>query len=526
MSHIHLDGVALGAEDNHPLFPPLTETISHEVVGLFGRNGSGKSTLLSAVAGLRAPIAGSITIAGRVGLMRQERFADHASLADALGVKSEFERLDRIERGAPLEDDFEKADWDLASRLERALAAFDLTGFSLDQAAKVLSGGEQVRVKLAALLLAEPSILLLDEPTNDLDQAGRSMVASLLERWEGPALVASHDRALLEQMDRIIELSPSGVLSVGGGWSAFKEQRGAVRAQALSALEHAKHNAKQTRALHQARSEQQAQRSKQGKKAAMRRDTSKLEINARKSQAEKTTARTNALGQDQIAEATEALKAAAALVERVVPIQIELPSSGLQPGHTLIDASGISMTIAGRHLFGPLDLVVAGPERIALMGPNGCGKSCLVRLLVGANLPSTGTVRSNQDKISVLDQHLSLLENCGSVLGAMKRHNPALDDHEAHAALARFGFRGDWGNRSVETLSGGERVRLAFACLFSGPIPPQMLILDEPTNHLDIYAIELLEQALRDYDGAILCISHDIAFRDSLGLERNITLPL
>ncbi|NQX95229.1 MAG: ABC-F family ATP-binding cassette domain-containing protein [Erythrobacter sp.] len=126
--------------------------------------------------------------------------------------------------------------------------------------------------------------------------------------------------------------------------------------------------------------------------------------------------------------------------------------------------------------------------------------------------------------MAVLDQHLSLLRDGESAIEAMRRHNCTLDAREAHAALARFGFRGEWGVRRVETLSGGERVRLALGCLFSGPDAPQMLILDEPTNHLDIQAIELLEQALCDYDGAVMCISHDSAFREALELTRELTM--
>jgi ATPase subunit of ABC transporter with duplicated ATPase domains len=524
MSHIHLAGVTVGTLDKPPIFPPLTQVISNEVVGLFGRNGCGKSSLLNAIAGRRALLTGSITVVGSIGLMHQSAFAPDANIAEALGVKNGLQRLDRIEAGEALEADFEEADWDLPLRLERVMREFDLSEFPLDQSSARLSGGEQARVKLAALVLAQPDILLLDEPTNDLDDAGRAMVADLLKRWEGPALVASHDRTLLEDMDRIIELSPAGALSVGGGWSAFKEQRDAVRAQAQAAFDEAKANQRKALALERARSDRQARRNKQGKMASARRDDSRLEINVKKSQAERTSARAAALGQEQVAQASENVKAADALVERVVPIRIELPRSGLLPGHRLIEAREISLAISGRQLFGPLDLVITGPERLAVTGPNGSGKSSLVRLLTGEAPPDHGVVEGDFSRVCVLDQHLSMLREDESTLAAMKRHNPELDNHGAHAALAGFGFRGDWSERTVGTLSGGERVRLALDCLFSAPLPPQLLILDEPTNHLDIYAIELLEQALLDFDGAILCISHDSAFRDALGLTRSVDL--
>lgn len=525
MSHIHLDGVTIGVAGKSPLFPPLTQAVSHEIAGLFGRNGCGKSTLLATIARQRAPLQGTITIDGRIGMMQQGAFAPGVSIAGALGVQEGIEQLDRLEAGLALEQDFEEADWDLPSRLERVMIRFDLSSFALDHAAARLSGGEQVRVKLAALLLAEPDILLLDEPTNDLDDEGRALVADLLRRWEGPALVASHDRELLEEMDRIVELSPAGSLSVSGGWSAFKEQRDAARAQAKSAFEDAEQSARKARNLKQGRSERQARRSKQGRMTSARTGASKLEINAQKSRAERTSARTKALGEEQVSQASDALGEAAKLVERVVPVSIALPSSGLQSGHILVEACSICVDAGGRRLFGPSDFVVTGPERIALTGRNGSGKSSLVRVISGETQPASGTVQLDAARIAVLDQHLSLLENAEHALAAMKRHNPTLDDREAHAALASFGFRADWSARIVETLSGGEQVRLALACLFSGPVPPHMLILDEPTNHLDIYAIELLERALQEYDGAILCVSHDRVFRDALQLTRQLELP-
>ena len=526
MSHIHFDGVSISADNQNSLFPPFSESISHEIVGLFGRNGSGKSSLLSAIAGDRTTTRGTITIDGQVGYMRQGAFAAGVSVAHALGVEAQLSMLERIEAGDPLPDDLDNADWSLPARLETTLAKLELPNLSLKREAAELSGGEQCRLRIAALLLTEPDILLLDEPTNDLDDAGRAIVAGLLRDWKGPALVASHDRALLEGMDRIIELSPAGALSVGGGWSTFKAERDEIRAQAIQALEDAEQNAKQARAVQQARSERQARRSKQGKLSSARRDASRLEINAQKSRAEKTSARTAAIGQEQVLQTKAAIEEASARVERIVPVRIKLPASGLQRGQRLLDASRVSCSFDQRTIFGPLDISITGPERIALTGANGSGKSTLLKVISGALPPTAGTVRTEPARTAVLDQHLSLLSPDEDALAAMQRLNPALNKHEAHAALAQYGFRADWCERVVASLSGGERVRLALACLFSGPTPPQLLLLDEPTNHLDVYAIEMLEQALCSYDGAIACVSHDADFRSALKLEKTVDLGI
>ena len=524
MSHIQLDGVTVAAENQESLFPPFSESISHEIVGLFGRNGSGKSSLLSVISGIRAAARGTVTVDGKVGYMRQGAFAAGVSIAQALGVDAQLSLLDRIEAGNPRPTDLEEADWNLPTRLDATLAKLGLPDLNLNRAAAELSGGEQCRVKIAALLLAEADILLLDEPTNDLDDAGRAIVSALLREWQGPALVASHDRALLANMERIIELSPAGVLSVGGGWNTFKAERDAIRAQAIHALEEAEQNAKRARSVQQARSERQARRSKQGRLSSARRDASRLEINAQKSRAEKTSARTLATGQEQVSQAQATVEEATALVERIVPVRIDLPASGLQRGQQLLEASQISFAYANHTVFGPLDISITGPERIALTGQNGSGKSSLLKVISGALAPAKGAVRCDVDRTAVLDQHLSLLAPTENVLDAMQRHNPVLSKHEAHAALAQYGFRADWCARAVASLSGGERVRLALACLFSGPKPPHLLLLDEPTNHLDVYAIEMLEEALCGFDGAIICVSHDAAFRSALKLDRVIDL--
>ena len=249
-----------------------------------------------------------------------------------------------------------------------------------------------------------------------------------------------------------------------------------------------------------------------------------MHLHAQQQRAEKTGARTLAVGEDLARTTQEALRDAESRVERVVPVHIELGSCGLSSRHVLVDASGVACDFGPRRLFGPLDIHIRGPERIALVGANGSGKTSLIHLLTGAAEPATGQIEADRDRIAVLDQHLALLGDDETLIAAMRRHNPALDRQEAHAALARFGFRGHWADRLAGALSGGEKVRLALACLFARPDPPQLLILDEPTNHLDIDAIELLEKALRDYDGAILCVSHDEAFCRAIALEREICL--
>ncbi len=233
-----LDSISLATPDGRPLFDGLTLALGRERTGLVGRNGSGKSTLLRLIAGASEPSGGSVQRTGSIGMLAQLA-NDRQSIAQALGVDVALARLRRLERGDGSLDDAAEADWTLETRLHSALVETGFPARPLDRLVASLSGGERTRVALARLLIEAPDLLLLDEPTNNLDADGREAVAQLLERWQGGALVASHDRALLERVDRIVELTPVGITVFGGAWSAFAAQRDAARTRASAELERA-----------------------------------------------------------------------------------------------------------------------------------------------------------------------------------------------------------------------------------------------------------------------------------------------
>ena len=207
---VTLDSLAAATPEGEPLFAGLTLALGRERTGLVGRNGSGKSTLLRIVAGEAPPLAGSVARAGRIGVLRQE-WPGHWSIGAVLGVDEGLARLARALAGEGSAEDLAEADWTLEERVGAALAEAGLGAVALDRRVATLSGGERTRVGIARLRLDAPDLLLLDEPTNNLDAAGRAAVAALVEGWRGGVLVASHDRALLEHMDRIVELTPLGL---------------------------------------------------------------------------------------------------------------------------------------------------------------------------------------------------------------------------------------------------------------------------------------------------------------------------
>jgi ATPase subunit of ABC transporter with duplicated ATPase domains len=449
---------------------------------------------------------------------------ERQSVSQALGVASDLARLRRLEQGDGSLDDATQADWTLETRLQAALLEIGLPDLALDRAVASLSGGERTRVALACLLIESPDLLLLDEPTNNLDADGRLAVAQLLERWQGGVIVASHDRALLERVNRIIELTPIGITVFGGAWSAFAEQRDAIRARAEADLDRASDALRQTERAVQKAKEKKARRDKAGRAWRAKGIEDKMFMDRENERAENSGARDSHLGDRLIGDRAQALEQARARVEILTPLAIDLPKTDLPAGRELISFSDVAMTFDGRPLFGPLSFAVRGPERIAIRGANGSGKSTLLRLISGELQPSAGTIHRSTDRIAALDQHVGLLDPAASILDNLRRLNPDLSGNDAHAALARFAFRNRAALQIAGTLSGGERLRAGLACVFARPQPPLLLLLDEPTNHLDLAAIEELENALQDFDGALIAVSHDQTFLQAIGIEREIVL--
>ncbi len=517
------DSLSASRPDGTALFSDLTFALGRERVGLVGRNGSGKSTLLAIAAGLREPERGAVTRHGRVGLLRQIQ-PDAGSVADALGIASALSAMARLEAGEGTADDAAIAQWDLPERLEQALADVGLAGLHPARNAATLSGGERTRLGLAALLLDAPDVLLLDEPTNNLDRAGRSAIHALLARWPGGALVVSHDRALLETMDRIVELSPVGVTVHGGGWSSFAEAREAARERAAGELDRARRAVGQQAQSAQRQAERQARRDKAGRAVKARGDQPRILLGRRQERAENTAAAGRALAERQGQEARDALDTARREVEVVTPLTIALPPSGLSSGRTVLAMEDVVVAHGGQPLFAPLSFTVVGPERVALRGPNGSGKTSLLRVAMGWERPAAGTVARADGRLAMLDQHVALLDPDLSLLANIRAYYAEITDHRAHEVLARFAFRNKEALRLAGTLSGGERLRAGLALVFSAPEVPQLLILDEPTNHLDLESIEELERALVGYDGALLVVSHDDDFLETIGIERDIAL--
>lgn len=512
--------------DGRPLFDCLSLSFGAERTGLIGRNGVGKTTLLKLLLGDIQPQSGIVRRHGHVGVLRQEvRTKPGASVADQMGVADALDRLDRIAAGHASEDDLAKADWMLEARMAEALADTGLAGLDPHQPVSALSGGEVTRLSLAALLLDVPDMLVLDEPTNNLDASARALVAKILERWRGGAIVVSHDRALLRQMDRIVELSSLGARVYGGNWDVYHARKALEKEATERDLATAERAIKQAdRAAQQAREKKQ-KRDAQGKRNRASRSQPKVLLDKQKERSEASHGRqrivTDRLRQD----ATENLTEKRQAVERLRSLRVDLPSTNLPAGKTVLTFDHVGWkTPAGRTVLSDLSFTVTGPQRVAVIGPNGAGKTTLIKLANGDLRPATGIVHRFNGGIAMLDQNVSLMHPADTIVENFRRLHPDADETACRTVLARFLFRADAAEVPVGTLSGGETLRAALACVLGGPAPPQLLILDEPTNHLDLESIAAIEAALADYDGALLVVSHDRDFLEVIGIERLIKL--
>ena len=338
-----LDRVSADTPDGARLFDNLTLAFGRERTGLIGRNGVGKSTLLRLLAGVQPPSEGVVARSGSAGVLDQRyEPAPGETVAETLGVGAGLAVVARVLAGEGSADDLAEADWSLETRIDEALGEVGLRGLALDRPTASLSGGEQTRLRLAGLLVAAPDLILLDEPTNHLDAEARRIVAEVLGRWKGGAVVVSHDRDLLRRMDRIVGLSSLGASVYGGDYDLYAERKAAERAVAERDLASAERELDRAARDNQKAAEKKARRDKAGRAFAARGSEPKILLGARAERAENTGAREGRLAEQRTEAAQEGFEAAERRVERVRALRIDLPPTGLAGGTTVLAMEGVA----------------------------------------------------------------------------------------------------------------------------------------------------------------------------------------
>ncbi|HBN53992.1 MAG TPA: ABC transporter ATP-binding protein [Stenotrophomonas sp.] len=514
-----LERVSWQLPDGRLLFSDLTETFDARPTGLVGRNGVGKSVLAQLLAGRLLPTRGRCLRSGPAAWLPQQ--IDAASIdtvADLAGLGDALAALHRIEQGSSDVADFEALGerWQLREHLLVELERMQLHGVSAETPVHRLSGGQRMRVALAGAFLSEADFLVLDEPSNHLDAQGRQLLRDQLRRWPRGLLVVSHDRALLGDMQRIVELSSLGLRSHGGNYDFYAARRSEERRLAAETLQQRRHERRRGEQALREQQEQRERRTARGNRQAAHANQAPILLGREKQRAQATAGKADLQQQQQRERLDDQVRQAAAEVEAAAPVVL-LPVAG--PGGAP-ERMAMMEDVVLPFVDGPLarvDLLLRRGERLALTGRNGSGKSVLLKVLAG-RLPSlSGTVQVHAPH-AWLDQHLALPVPEAPAMEQLRHANPSMADAELRTHLALLGL--DAGNvqQPVEALSGGERMKLALACALYAQPPAQLWLLDEPANHLDLDSMQALEAMLRDWSGTLLVAAHDEAFLRGIGI--------
>jgi ATPase subunit of ABC transporter with duplicated ATPase domains len=515
--------------DDTPLFTDLSFDVGDGRPGLVAPNGAGKSTLLKLIAGEYRPTAGVITVEGTVGYLPQTLpFVADRSVADVLEVAPVLEALTALAGGDARDEVFAAIgdDWDIEERTRAQLDRLGLGHIAFDRPLGSLSGGEVVSLGLVAQLVKRPDVLLLDEPTNNLDVDARHRLYAALDDYPGCLLLVSHDRVLLDRMDRIAELYRGEMVFYGGSFSMYQRVVQDTQEVAEANLRNAEQQLKREKRQRQEARERAARRSSTAARNLKNAGLPKIIAGKMKRDAQQSAGKADDVHAKRLAEARNQLDEAERALRDDDAIVLELPDTNVPAGRTVFRGEGLQVRRGGRKLFADkgIDLSIRGPERIALTGANGVGKSTLLRVIAGDVQQDAGEVQRADGRVAYLSQRLDVLDQQHTVAESLAAFAPSLTHTRRMHLLAQFLFSGNRIHLPVSALSGGERLRATLACVLYAEPAPQLLLLDEPTNNLDLVSVGQLEAALNAYEGAFIVVSHDERFLAEIGIGRGLRL--
>lgn len=485
-------------------------------IGLVGRNGAGKTTLTKVLAGERQPERGSVQVTGTVGYLPQDpRAAEPSVMArdrilSARGLTEAVRMMERAtiemqanddegrerayRRYSRAEEDFiQRGGYGAESEAATIAAAVGLEQRVLEQELQTLSGGQRRRVELARILFGGADIMLLDEPTNHLDADSIRWLRQFLSNYDGGFVVISHDTALLsDTVNRVWHLDANRLVidQYNMGWLSYLEAR---------------ETDERRRKRERRNAEQQA--------TALRTQAERMRAKATKAKAAQSMLKRADTLMSNIADERQA--------EKVAKLKFPRPKAC---GKVPLMATGLSRSYGSLEVFTDVDLAIDRGTRVVIIGLNGAGKTTLLRILAGADVPDTGALEIGHGAVlGYYAQEHETLDPVATVLDTMRHAAPHLDDTQQRTILGSFLFHGAAVQKPTAVLSGGEKTRLALACLVvSGA---NVLLLDEPTNNLDPASRLEVLQALRSYEGAVVLVSHDPGAVAALDPQRVLILP-
>lgn len=505
----HADHIHKNIAGNEILRDVCFSVNDREKVALVGANGSGKTTLLNLIAGRDVADRGAVAIknGATVGYLQQLPNGDGQSVrqflmkafADCLSIEKKVKELEQmlarclpnqlkrmLDRYARLQDEFQKSGgYEMEYKMDQIAGGLGIQEL-LDHPFDSLSGGERTKVGLALQLLSEPDFLLLDEPTNHLDIISLEWLESFIRQYKGTILLVSHDRFFLDRtVSKVLELDDGVAVCYAGNYSSYVKEKQKRLMLAFAAYTDQQKKIKKMK-----------ETIKRLKEWANQAKPPNAGMHRRAKSMEKALDRMERLKRPKMEQDQMALDFAA----------------NTRTGDRVLSCRNLSIAYHGVQLLDHVSLAIRYHERVAICGPNGSGKTTLIHCMLGKRKADEGEVRHGTNlNIGFLSQHVfeSKDERDCRVIDVFREH-ARLTEGEARHELAKFMFYGSDVFRKIGTLSGGERVRIRLADLMMKKI--NVLVLDEPTNHLDINSREVLEDAVNQFSGTVLAVSHDRYF--------------
>ncbi len=527
MSYISASGLSYKLPDTTILFSDLNFTFNRGPSAIVGKNGVGKTTLFRLIQNQLSPAAGAILNKTKFEVLPQDLdIFRHQDILDVLGVKRIYTAYLKIISGDYNESCYEDLNnrWDIENEINHSLSSLGLDKLDLKRSFSSLSGGEKIRLLLSKILINKPDFFLLDEPTNNLDNESRQYIYTFITEWKKGLVVISHDRTLLELMDHIYELTPKGIKHYMGNFTFYTQQKEIENNKLQQDIVTASKNFKKAKKIGEESLRKHEKRAKVGKKNG--KSLPPIVANKWKNSSENSFGSLNNSNSKKVEIAKEQYDSLAEKKGSSLKIRVDLLGAIKHKNKILVKAESINFTYSKENIWNDdLSFIIRGREKILLTGKNGSGKSTLCKIITGELSPVKGDIDVNVHRISILDQSVSCLDGDLTLLENIQSFaKPDIPEHKLRIILGGFLFFGDDVFKKATVLSGGEKMRLAMACIFSVNNSSELLILDEPTNNMDLESIDQLTQSVKEYPGALIVISHDEYFVKEIGIDITIEL--
>lgn len=522
----------------------------NEKIAVVGKNGIGKSVLLQLIVGELNSANGKV-IKNNINISYfPQKFNEmnFSTVADVFGFEKQIISLKKVDEGTAEAEDYGNLDgnWDCIEKIQEKMKFFGLN-FELLRSFKTLSGGEKVKLILSSVLNKNSNFLILDEPTNNMDYESKKYFYEFIRSWQCGLIVVSHDRELLNLVDKIFELRRVGmkdtkIFVYGGNFDYWEQQKKIEEIALENQCEETNKKISHQKRMLQAEREMTDKKRKLGEAGLISHKYPKKGYGLMKMAAE------SKRGQLVIQDIKRVERTEKNISELKDKIEVKQKiyfkfSQNNCSNRFLIEIKNLNFWYGQKQIFNDFSLEIHGGDRIAIEGKNGSGKTTLLKLIMDkwiadeASLdlfhsPQTsnsemiyqGNIRINTENIAYLDQYCDFLQNENTILESIQFYNSSLSEKDCRDILAQFLFRTDDVYKIVKDLSGGEKLRVALACVLSGEKMPELLLFDEPTNNMDLDSISVLENILNQYKGAIVVISHDSVFKNNINIGKFVKL--